>query len=59
MKRFVKHIPLNSVVLIYKLKTNETKSELVQDETFQLHKAKLDSIAIKKGAECKYFTHPK
>ena len=40
-----------------KFNTEERKVNLIEDIEFQKAKAKLESIAIRKGAKCEYFAH--
>ncbi|MBA7708265.1 hypothetical protein ES703_117158 [subsurface metagenome] len=53
----VKHIPENSIVIILKFGTSQQKDSVIQDDAFQMYKARLESIAVQKGGVSEYFTH--
>lgn len=55
-KKQTKHIPNHSAFIIIKFKTNEQLKNLIDNEDFHLFKSKLDSIAVKNGGKCEFFT---
>jgi len=53
----IKYISENSVVIILKFGTQQQKDGVVQDDSFQRYKARLESIAVQKGGVSEYFTN--
>lgn len=58
MPRKIKHIPENSITIIFKFNTNGKKIEVLNNAEFQKAKAKLESIIVQKGGDSTFFTNP-
>ncbi len=56
--QYKRTIPLNSVNIIIKFRSNKELQDFIRDPEFHKRYGALDSYAISKNAETRHFTYP-